>query len=163
MVIKCYRVFIFVSNIKSKETQAVISGNERVMHARLSDAAFFFNSDKKVSLGDRLEQLKTITFQKGLGSLFDKAKRLEKLSGDLAKKLSTDQADASQAGLLAKADLASDMVGEFPALQGIMGRYYAKNDGLAESITLAIGEQYHPSSASDRLPVDLTACCVGSR
>ena len=118
--------FVAVSNIESRNMQNVITGNERVLRARLSDAAFFYETDKKYTLHDRLPKLKGVVFQAKLGTLYDKAKRLSELSGFIAKKMGGSEADAHRAGLLAKADLTTEMVGEFPELQGIAGFYYAQ-------------------------------------
>lgn len=144
--------FIFVSNLKSKDPKQVIHGNERVMHARLSDAAFFYQTDCAHSIDYFLEKLKHITFQAKLGSIFDKAIRLSLLSEKIAEKINTDAQVAKRAGLLAKFDLASDMVGEFPELQGIMGSYYALHSSENKTVAEAICDHYLPRFAGDRLP-----------
>lgn len=144
--------FVMISNIESKHPEKVIQGNERVLRARLSDAAFFFEMDKKESLTSRLPRLKEMVFQAKLGSLYDKSERISKLAAFIAKKMQINEQDVSRAGLLAKADLTSSMVGEFPELQGVMGQYYARHDGLPEDIAIAIREHYLPRFAGDDLP-----------
>lgn len=148
--------FIATSNIQSHDPTRVIHGNERVLRARLSDAAFFFEADKKTSLASRLDSLKGIVFQAKLGTLHDKAERLASLAGFLAAKIDGDAAQAERAGRLAKTDLVTDMVGEFPELQGVMGEYYAKHDGEPAALAVALGEQYLPRFAGDRLPETVT-------
>lgn len=145
--------FVTVSNIESKNPQRVIAGNERVMRARLSDAAFFYHEDLKSSLENRLELLKNLVFQAKLGSMFEKAQRIATLAGFIAHALNLNQEHAKRAGLLAKTDLLSAMVGEFPELQGIMGYYYALQDQELETIAVAIKEHYLPRFAGDDLPV----------
>jgi glycyl-tRNA synthetase beta chain len=151
--------FIAIANIESKNPQQVIAGNERVMQARLADAAFFYHQDRKHTLESRLEGLKKVIFQQQLGSLYDKAKRIEELSGFILTKLQKQERwvninheHAKRAGLLAKADLLSAMVGEFPELQGIMGGYYAHEDKESPEVVSAIVEQYLPRNPTDRLP-----------
>ena len=144
--------FVTVSNIDSKDQNHVVAGNEKVMQARLSDAAFFYDMDLKASLEARIPRLQTVTFQTKLGSLHDKSVRLASLAHDIAALINADSEQASRAGLLAKCDLVSDMVGEFPELQGIMGKYYALNDKEPEPIAMAIEEHYHPRFAQDTLP-----------
>jgi glycyl-tRNA synthetase beta chain len=144
--------FVTISNIQSKNPERVIQGNERVLRARLSDAAFFYETDKKVSLTSRIETLKGIVFQAKLGSLYDKAERISKLAGLIARKMQANAEYASSAGMLAKADLTTNMVGEFPELQGIMGCYYAMNDHLPEEVAVAIREHYLPRFSGDELP-----------
>lgn len=144
--------FILVSNIKSRDPSAVIKGNERVINARLSDAAFFFEKDQKTSLADRLPGLDTVLFQKQLGSIGDKTKRNASLAKTIAKKIGIDSAAAERAALLAKCDLVSDMVGEFPDLQGIMGQHYALHDAENPAVALAIKEHYYPRFSGDILP-----------
>lgn len=154
--------FIVISNIESKDPQQVIQGNERVMRARLADAEFFYDIDRKHSLLSRVESLKNIVFQEKLGTLYDKAKRLEKLTGYLAHDM---REQGERAGLLAKADLVTEMVGEFPELQGTMGRYYARfADNLdqreSEAVAKAIGEHYLPKLAGDALPPTQLGCAL---
>jgi len=144
--------FITVSNIKSKDTQKVIIGNERVMRARLKDAAFFYETDCKILLNERLEKLQSVIFQEKLGDTYERAKRIANLAKDIARTLNINETDAYQAGLLAKTDLVSDMVQEFPELQGIMGYYYATNEGLSENIAMGIRGQYMPRFSGDELP-----------
>ena len=144
--------FITISNIESTDPAQVIAGNEKVIRPRLSDAAFFFETDKKRTLESRVEDLKTIVFQKDLGTLHDKASRVATLARHIAAALGQDQAKAERAALLAKTDLMTDMVYEFTDLQGLMGYHYALNDGEDEAIALAQNEQYMPRFAGDELP-----------
>jgi glycyl-tRNA synthetase beta chain len=152
--------FITISNIKSRDANHVIAGNERVIKARLSDAAFFFGVDKKISLESRLALLKTIIYQAKLGSLFDKSERLAKLSLFIAKKLHVDVSVAERAGLLAKTDLTSQIVNEFPDLQGIAGYYYALHDKESLELAESLTEQYLPRFANDSLPTSLLGCVL---
>lgn len=140
--------FIFVSNLTDAAAKTIIAGNEKVMSARLSDAEFFYHNDCKIKLIERLNSLKHVIYQEGLGSLHDKAKRLEALCAYLSKNNDT----AKRAGLLAKTDLITNMVFEFPELQGTMGYYYALHDGETPELALALKEQYCPKSASDDVP-----------
>lgn len=144
--------FIFISNIESKDPTQIILGNERVVRPRLSDAEFFFNTDKKNSLESLLPKLETVLFQKQLGTLREKVGRLELLSKYIATKLKTDEAKAARAGLLSKCDLMTNMVMEFTDTQGVMGMHYAKFDGEDELVSLALFEQYLPRFAGDKLP-----------
>ena len=144
--------FITICNIESQDPAQVIAGNERVILPRLSDAAFFWQTDRKKSLADRQEQLKTIVFQNKLGSVYDKSARVAKLAAAIAEKIGGDPALAERAALLAKCDLVTEMVGEFPDLQGIMGRYYARLDGENDEVAEALDEQYLPRFAGDKLP-----------
>lgn len=144
--------FIFVANIASQQPSRVIEGNERVMRARLSDAAFFFAKDKATSLEDRLPALNQVTFHAKLGSMFDKVQRLSQLAHCIAQHNSLAAATAARAALLCKCDLVSEMVGEFPELQGIMGYYYALASGDNETVAGAIKEHYQPRFARDDLP-----------
>lgn len=152
--------FITVSNIESKDIQRVISGNERVLRARLSDAEFFWQTDQKTPLESRLSALENVLYHVKLGSVANKASRLEKTAGALAEKLNADPQLASRAAKLAKADLVSDMVGEFADLQGIMGRYYANKDNEDPLIGDCIEQHYWPKFAGDRLPETATAQAV---
>ena len=145
--------FITVSNIESKDPSKVRSGNERVVRPRLADAAFFWDQDRKSSLALRIPQLDAVTFQVQLGSLGDKMRRLRALAGDIALAIGGSRENAVRAAELAKCDLLSAMVGEFPELQGIMGTYYAQADGEGHEIALAIREHYLPRGAGDELPV----------
>jgi glycyl-tRNA synthetase beta chain len=144
--------FITVANIASSNPQQVISGNEKVMRARLSDAAFFFRLDKKQPLSSYIAATEQVVFQVKLGSLKDKANRVQALMDLLARPLLLDKEQASRAAELGKCDLMTGMVGEFPELQGLMGYYYALNDGEAEDVALALNEQYMPRFAADKLP-----------
>lgn len=152
--------FIFVSNIVSRQPGQVIAGNERVIRPRLSDAVFFFETDKKVALSDRVEALDSVVFQEKLGSLLDKTKRVRKLAGFIAKQIGGKAEFAARAAWLAKADLASEMVLEFDKMQGIAGYYYARNDGEEEEVAQAIRDQYLPKFAGDVLPEGATACAL---
>ena len=144
--------FITISNIESKKPENVKQGNEKVMHARLSDAEFFYQNDLKKPLTQNTNNLKTVIFQKELGSLFDKTTRIKTLMQQLTKSLDVDASLAERAALLSKADLLSDMVGEFPELQGTMGYYYAKHAGEPLDVATALKEQYLPRFANDNLP-----------
>ncbi|WP_019528691.1 glycine--tRNA ligase subunit beta [Dasania marina] len=152
--------FITVANIVSLDPAQVIDGNERVIRPRLSDAAFFFETDKKTPLIKRVEKLQTVVFQAKLGTLRDKAQRIEKLASILAEKIGSDAGKAAKAGLLCKADLVSDMVLEFDKMQGIAGTYYALNDGEDAETANAIKDHYLPKFAGDKLPETLTGCAV---
>ncbi|MEI9696994.1 glycine--tRNA ligase subunit beta [Moellerella wisconsensis] len=144
--------FIFVTNIESSDPQQIISGNEKVVRPRLADAEFFFNTDRKQRLEDNLPRLETVLFQKQLGTLRDKTERLEALSGWIAGKIGADVNHATRAGLLAKCDLMTNMVFEFTDTQGVMGMHYARHDGEAEDVALALKEQYQPRFSGDSLP-----------
>lgn len=145
-------VFVTIANLESRDPVQVRRGNERVILPRLSDAAFFWDQDCKVSLAARVEQLGAVVFQKGLGSILDRSKRVAKLGRDIAGILGHDAAVVERAALLAKADLLTQMVGEFPELQGRMGSYYATQDGESAAVATALEEQYLPRHAGDRLP-----------
>ncbi|AGP76443.1 glycyl-tRNA ligase subunit beta [Alteromonas mediterranea 615] len=144
--------FLFVTNIESHDASQVISGNEKVIRPRLADAEFFFNSDKKTTLESRLESLETVLFQKQLGTLKEKSERISALSAFIASKIDANETQAARAGLLAKTDLMSNMVMEFPDVQGVMGKYYALNDGEDAPVAEALYEQYMPRFAGDALP-----------
>ena len=152
--------FITVSNINSTDADKVISGNERVIRPRLADAAFFFETDKKLSLASLRERLKTIVFQKQLGTIFEKTERIGSLAEGLATALKADANAAKLAGQLCKADLASDMVLEFDKMQGTAGGYYAANEGLSDEVANAIKSHYLPKFAGDIVPQSNTACAV---
>jgi len=152
--------FITVANIESKDPAQVIDGNERVIRPRLSDADFFYNTDRKTSLASRVEQLGNIVFQQQLGTLQDKTLRLVELSGALADPIGADLAQAQRAALLCKTDLLTLMVGEFADMQGIAGRYYALNDGEPGAVAEAMQQQYWPRYAGDRLPQDPVATAL---
>jgi len=144
--------FITVANIQSKDPEQVIEGNERVIRPRLADAAFFWDSDRKKSLADRQESLRDVVYQRDLGSVFDKSQRIARLAAWVAGELGVDATVVERAAALAKCDLVTGMVGEFPDLQGTMGRYYAISDGEPEAVADAIAEQYQPRFAGDALP-----------
>ncbi|WP_087023682.1 glycine--tRNA ligase subunit beta [Thaumasiovibrio subtropicus] len=146
--------FIFVSNIESKEPRHVIEGNEKVVRPRLADAEFFFNTDRKRPLIDRLSELDSAIFQKQLGTIKDKTDRITELAGYIADKIGTDVEKAKRAGLLAKCDLMTSMVFEFTDTQGVMGMHYARHDGEAEEVAVALNEQYMPRFAGDDLPTN---------
>ena len=144
--------FITVANIQSSAPEEISKGNERVIFPRLSDAAFFWQRDIAQPLSDHQAGLKNIVYQKQLGSLHDKSSRVAELASYLAGQLSIDEEAIRRAALLAKCDLSSAMVGEFPELQGVMGRYYALQSGEAAEVALALDEQYMPRFAGDALP-----------
>lgn len=152
--------FITISNIQSQNPKGVVAGNERVLRARLADATFFYETDKKHSLESRLDILKTIIFQAKLGTLYDKAQRLAKLAGFIAQASKENIEQAARAGLLAKTDLTTAMVNEFPELQGIAGYYYALNDGESKTIAEALNEQYMPRFSGDALPATRLGCVL---
>ena len=152
--------FVAVSNIASKDLAHVIHGNERVLRARLSDANFFYTTDKKISLEQRLSRLKDIVYHAKLGSLYDKAERLNQLARAIVSQLHGDVHHAARAASLAKTDLTTEMVGEFPELQGIMGSYYAQHDNEAAEVAQALREQYLPRFAGDILPNSLLGCAL---
>ncbi|MEJ2766812.1 glycine--tRNA ligase subunit beta [Photobacterium sp. MCCC 1A19761] len=144
--------FIFVSNIVSNDPKQVIDGNEKVVRPRLADAEFFFNTDRKRPLVERLSELDSVLFQKQLGTLRDKTDRITALSGYIAQRIGADVEHAERAGLLSKCDLMTSMVFEFTDTQGVMGMHYARHDGEAEDVALALNEQYMPRFAGDSLP-----------
>ncbi len=144
--------FIAVSNIKSKDVERVRAGNERVIRARFDDARFFWETDRKTPLVHRVEGLRAVVFHDKLGSVYDKVERVRKLAGRIAGEIGVDAQAAERAALLAKADLLSGMVGEFPDLQGVMGHYYALHDGEHAEVAAAIEQHYLPRFAGDRLP-----------
>lgn len=152
--------FITVSNIDSKDPSQIIEGNEKVVRPRLSDAEFFFLQDQKQPLANRQQKLANMVFQAQLGTLWDKSERIATLAADIAKLTDGDEAAAKQAGLLAKCDLTSELVGEFPELQGIAGTYYARLEGLPSEVADAIAEQYLPRFAGDKLPQTRTGVAL---
>ncbi|ABR00471.1 glycine--tRNA ligase subunit beta [Haemophilus influenzae] len=152
--------FIFVSNINPEDPTAIIEGNEKVVRPRLTDAEFFFKTDLKQKLVDRLPRLETVLFQQQLGTLKDKTDRIEQLAGEIAKQIGTDEAKAKRAGLLSKCDLMTNMVFEFTDTQGVMGMHYARHDGEDEEVAVALNEQYMPRFAGDELPKSLVASAV---
>ena len=149
--------FITVSNIESKDVSKIQEGNERVIRPRFADAEFFWSQDKKSKLIDRTERLATVIFEKELGTLLDKTKRVEKLTSAIADQLAGDTQLALRAAELCKCDLMTEMVGEFPSLQGVMGRYYANHDGENEEVATALEEYYKPKFAGDSLPQSITS------
>lgn len=152
--------FITVSNIQSTDPAQIVSGNERVIRPRLSDAAFFYDTDRETPLAARLDGLKKVVFQSKLGTVYEKAERIASLAGKIARLIDSDVASAQRAGLLSKADLLTSMVKEFPDLQGTIGADYANNDGESPAVAQAIFEQYLPRFAGDQLPASLTGCAV---
>ena len=152
--------FIFVSNINPEDPTAIIEGNEKVVRPRLTDAEFFFKTDLKQKLVDRLPCLETVLFQQQLGTLKDKTNRIEQLAGEIAKQIGADEAKAKRAGLLSKCDLMTNMVFEFTDTQGVMGMHYARHDGEDEEVAVALNEQYMPRFAGDELPKSLVASAV---
>ncbi len=152
--------FITLSNIDSSNPEAVRDGNQRVVHPRLSDADFFYGMDRKRTLADRIDDMDAVLFQKDLGSLKAKVDRIVGLATHIATALGADVAQAQRAASLCKCDLQTEMVGEFPELQGIMGRYYATHDGEPDSVALAIEQHYLPRFAGDTLPSDAVGQAV---
>lgn len=153
--------FITISNTKAVDMDVVRSGNERVLAARLSDAAYFFDHDLKVLLADRVDGLKKVTYQERLGTLYDKTERVKALSAYIAEVFGADKNIAERAAFLCKADLLTGVVGEFPKLQGVMGRYYALISGEDPKAAEAIFEHYLPRFAGDQTPKTLEGMCVG--
>ena len=149
---KLLPIFVAVANIESREPKEVRAGNERVVRPRLADAAFFYAADRKTSLASRGAALSTVSFQAQLGTLAEKTARITVLAVQIARGTGEDPAAAQRAAELAKCDLLTAMVGEFPELQGVMGRYYALNDGEPDQVAAAIAEQYLPRFAGDSLP-----------
>ncbi|MFD2645963.1 glycine--tRNA ligase subunit beta [Pseudomonas japonica] len=152
--------FITVANVESRDPKQIVEGNEKVVRPRLTDAEFFFKQDKKQPLESFNERLQNVVFQAQLGSVFDKAERVSKLAAFIAGKIGGDADRAARAGLLSKCDLATEMVGEFPEMQGVAGYYYALNDGEPEDVALALNEQYMPRGAGAELPSTLTGAAV---
>jgi glycyl-tRNA synthetase beta chain len=152
--------FITVANIESTDPAQVIQGNERVIRPRLSDAAFFFETDKKTRLAERVKKLKTVVFQAKLGTLYDKSQRAKALAQYIAGEIGSNADNAGRAAELCKADLVSDMVLEFDKMQGIAGTYYALNDGEDPEVANALKDHYLPKFAGDKLPESLTGCAV---
>ncbi|HEX2494562.1 MAG TPA: glycine--tRNA ligase subunit beta [Steroidobacter sp.] len=144
--------FVTVANIESRDPEKVRDGNERVVRSRLADAAFFWDSDRREPLASRRDALRSVTFQNKLGSLYQKSERAARLANRIARALGSDEGAAKRAAELAKCDLLTAMVGEFPELQGLMGRYYAAHSGEAEEVCAAIEEQYWPRFSGDQLP-----------
>jgi glycyl-tRNA synthetase beta chain len=144
--------FVTVSNIRSNDPSQVIKGNERVIRPRLADAKFFYETDKQKPLEDRLDQLKKVVFQEKLGTVYDRSLRVANLAKFIAAETGENEAQSERAAMLSKCDLVTNMVGEFADLQGLMGSYYAANDGEPEPVVTAISEQYMPKYAGDDLP-----------
>lgn len=153
-------LFITISNIESADPSVVILGNERVIRPRLSDAAFFFETDKKTRLSSRSQGLEKVVFQQQLGSLADKTRRVAAVAVAIAERIGADKSHAERAAVLSKCDLNTEMVLEFPELQGIMGEAYALHDGENPEVCRALREQYLPRNASDELPVSQTGICL---
>ncbi|TCV84706.1 glycine--tRNA ligase subunit beta [Sulfurirhabdus autotrophica] len=152
--------FLVVSNLETPDPQHIIHGNERVLRARLSDAKFFYDQDRKIRLEDRVPKLENVVYHNKLGSQLDRVHRLRKLAGEIARKLGAQAEHAERAAYLCKGDLLADMVGEFPELQGLMGQYYARNDGEPEVVAQSIEAHYHPRFAGDSLPQENIGACV---
>jgi glycyl-tRNA synthetase beta chain len=152
--------FITVANIESKDPSQIVLGNEKVVRPRLTDAEFFFKQDKKQKLETFNQRLQNVVFQAQLGTVFDKAERVSRLAAFIAPRIGGDAQRASRAGLLSKCDLATEMVGEFPEMQGVAGYYYALADGEPEDVALALNEQYMPRGAGAELPGTLTGSAV---
>jgi glycyl-tRNA synthetase beta chain len=152
--------FLIVSNIATDDPRHIIGGNERVVRPRLSDAKFFFEQDKKKTLASRLPLLANVVYHNKLGTQAERTTRVTRLAGAIAARLGYDVALAERGALLAKADLLTDMVGEFPELQGIMGTYYARHDGEPDEVALAASEHYQPRFAGDALPSTATGTAV---
>jgi len=152
--------FLVVSNMQVADPSNIVGGNARVVRPRLADAKFFFETDRKTPLAQRVDKLARVVYHNKLGSQGERVARLVKLAGAIARRLHADVAQAERAALLAKADLVSDMVGEFPELQGIMGRYYALHDGEPAPVADAVAAHYHPRFNGDTLPQGNVACAV---
>ena len=154
--------FLIVSNIRPADASRVIEGNERVVRPRLADAKFFFDQDRKRPLASRVAGLAKVVYHNKLGTQGERVERVRSLARTIAQQLGDDALAqrADQAAMLAKADLLTDMVGEFPELQGVMGGYYAKHDGLADDIAFAIEDHYKPRFAGDELPRNTTGVAV---
>lgn len=152
--------FLIVSNMQVADPRPIIGGNERVVRPRLEDARFFYNQDRRIRLEARVPQLAKVVYHNKLGTQLERVMRIQGLSGEIARKLNCDYAAAERAAWLSKADLLSGMVGEFPELQGVMGRYYALHDGEPGAVADAIEAHYRPRFAGDRLPEGGVACAV---
>jgi glycyl-tRNA synthetase beta chain len=152
--------FLIVSNLSVDDPKNIIQGNERVLRARLSDAKFFYDQDRKTRLADRVERLGNVVYHNKLGSQLERVQRIRKLASSIAEKLGADVKRTERSAWLSKADLLTDMVGEFPELQGTMGRYYAIHDGEDSLVARAIEEHYLPRISGDQLPEDNIGCAV---
>lgn len=157
---KLVNKFLVVSNMQVADPVNIVEGNARVVRPRLADAKFFFDQDRKQPLENRVSRLGNVVYHNKLGSLLQRVERLQALSGHIAARLNADATQAARAGRLAKADLITDMVGEFPELQGIMGTYYARHDGEPAPVADAIAQHYYPRFAGDALPQGAVACAV---
>ena len=157
---KLLNKFLIVSNMQVDDPKHIIQGNARVVRPRLSDARFFYNQDRKTTLASRLEKLANVVYHNKLGSVLQRVERLEALAQKIAVRLGANASLAARAASLAKADLVTDMVGEFPELQGIMGRYYALHDGEDQAVADAIQSHYQPRFAGDALPQGPIACAA---
>jgi len=157
---KLLNKFLIVSNMKVKNSKHIIGGNQRVVRSRLSDARFFFNQDRKQKLESRVNKLGNVVYHNKLGSQLQRVERITTLTGVIARLLKVDKASAELAARLSKADLLTDMVGEFPELQGVMGRYYALHDGEKPEVADAIAGHYYPRFAGDSLPQGQLACAL---
>lgn len=152
--------FLFVSNLKAKDASDIIHGNERVLHARLADAKFFYDQDRKTRLEARVPRLANVVYHNKLGSQLERVERIQLLAGRIAREMGADPVLAERAAWLSKVDLLTDMVGEFPELQGIMGRHYALHDGEPKQVADAIGTHYRPRFSRDALPDDAISAAV---
>ncbi len=152
--------FLLVSNIRTDDPAKIIEGNERVLRARLADAKFFYDQDRKTRLEERVRELAKVVYHNKLGSQLDRTERVQLLAGKFARLMGADAMLAERAAWLAKSDLLTGMVGEFPELQGIMGRYYALHDGEPAAVADAVEAHYRPRFAGDRLPEGTIACAV---
>jgi glycyl-tRNA synthetase beta chain len=152
--------FLFVANQQAANPKQIVAGNERVLRARLSDARFFYDQDRKTKLEARVPRLANVVYHNKLGSQLERVERLVKLAGDIAERLGADRASAERAAYLAKADLLTGMVGEFPELQGTMGRYYAQHDGEPPEVAAAVEQHYWPRYAGDALAKGNVATAV---
>ena len=152
--------FITISNIESTDPDAVRKGNERVIRPRLSDSEFFWNQDRKTTLAARIPKLKTVVFQQKLGTLYEKVVRIVDLAGNIATMIDSDVNQAKRTAELCKSDLMTDMVAEFPDLQGTMGRYYSALDGEDDEVSIAIDEHYLPRFSGDQLPSNDAGRCT---
>ncbi len=157
---KLLNKFLIVSNMQVDNPVHIVGGNQRVVRPRLSDARFFYNQDRKQKLESRVAKLADVVYHNKLGSQLQRVERITTLSGTIARLLDADKAQAELAARLCKADLLTDMVGEFPELQGVMGRYYALHDGEKPAVAEAIEAHYHPRFAGDTLPQGALSCSV---
>ncbi len=157
---KLLNKFLIVSNMQVDDPKHIVGGNARVVRPRLSDARFFYNQDRKTTLASRLDKLGNVVYHNKIGSVLQRVERLEELSRKIAVRLGADASLAARAARLAKADLVTDMVGEFPELQGIMGRYYALHDGEDAAVADAVQSHYQPRFAGDALPQGQIACAA---